>query len=57
MRGLHKLHSGDFSARISVRSGDELGFISESFNNMAEQGSTLINKVYLAQISQRESEL
>lgn len=57
MRGLRKLRSGDFSARISVRSGDELGFIGESFNSMAEQVSTLINKVYLAQISQRESEL
>lgn len=57
MRGLRKLRSGDFAARISVRSGDELGFIGESFNSMAEQVSTLINKVYLAQISQRESEL
>lgn len=57
MRGLRKLRSGDFAARISVRSGDELGFISESFNSMAEQVSELINKVYLAQISQRESEL
>nr|WP_238357551.1 histidine kinase [Cohnella zeiphila] len=57
MRGLRKLREGNFSARISVRSGDELGFIGESFNSMAEQVSALINKVYLAQISQRESEL
>ncbi|WP_020620374.1 sensor histidine kinase [Paenibacillus daejeonensis] len=57
MQGLRRLRGGDFSARIHVRSGDELGYIGESFNQMAEQVGTLINRVYLAQISQRESEL
>ncbi|MDO3411841.1 histidine kinase [Saccharibacillus sp. CPCC 101409] len=57
MLGLRRLRAGDFSARIRVRSGDELGYIGESFNDMAEQVGTLIDKVYLAQISQRESEL
>ncbi|MFS0723649.1 sensor histidine kinase [Paenibacillus sp. 1P07SE] len=57
MQGLRRLRGGDFSARIRVRSGDELGYIGESFNQMAEQVGGLINKVYLAQISQRELEL
>jgi len=57
MQGLRRLRGGDFSTRIRVRSGDELGYIGESFNQMAEQVNTLINRVYLAQISERESEL
>lgn len=57
MQGLRKLRSGDFSVRVKVDSRDELGYIGDSFNSMAEQVSELINKVYLAQISQRESEL
>lgn len=57
MQGLRMLRSGDFSVRVRVDSGDELGYIGDSFNSMAEQVSELINKVYLAQISQRESEL
>ncbi len=57
MQGLRTLRSGDFSVRVRVDSGDELGYIGDSFNSMAEQVSELINKVYLAQISQRESEL
>ncbi|MEK3909882.1 sensor histidine kinase [Paenibacillus sp. FSL H7-0331] len=57
MQGLRTLRSGDFTVRIRVDSGDELGYIGDSFNSMAEQVSELINKVYLAQISQRESEL
>lgn len=57
MQGLRLLRSGDFTVRVRVDSGDELGYIGESFNSMAEQVSELINKVYLAQISQRESEL
>lgn len=57
MQGLRMLRSGDFTVRVKVNSGDELGYIGDSFNNMAEQVSELINKVYLAQISQTESEL
>lgn len=57
MQGLRLLRSGDFTVRVRVDSGDELGYIGDSFNSMAEQVSELINKVYLAQISQRESEL
>ncbi|MGI2298001.1 cache domain-containing sensor histidine kinase [Paenibacillus sp. GXUN7292] len=57
MQGLRKLRSGDFTVRVRVNSGDELGYIGDSFNSMAEQVSELINKVYLAQISQTESEL
>ncbi|MEK8128852.1 histidine kinase [Paenibacillus filicis] len=57
MQGLRTVRSGDFTVRVRVDSGDELGYIGDSFNSMAEQVSELINKVYLAQISQRESEL
>lgn len=57
LQGLRRLRSGDFSTRIKVRTGDELGYIGDSFNSMAEQVGILIDKVYLAELSERESEL
>jgi len=44
-----KIESGDLSARVDIRSNDELGMLSESFNKMTEAVSksqeTLENKV------------
>lgn len=44
-----KIESGDLTARVNIRSGDELGMLSESFNKMTDAVSksqeTLENKV------------
>jgi two-component system sensor histidine kinase YesM len=55
--GLKKIRSGDLDARIQVRTKDELAYIGESFNAMAEHVATLINEVYLRQLSEREAQL
>ncbi|UKS27115.1 histidine kinase [Paenibacillus sp. HWE-109] len=55
--GLRKVRSGDFEARIEIRTKDELAYIGESFNAMAEQVGRLIKEVYLTQLSEREAEL
>lgn len=55
--GLRKVRSGDFNTRIEIRTKDELGYIAESFNAMAEQVGRLIKEVYLTQLSEREAEL
>ncbi|WP_310185454.1 histidine kinase [Bacillus sp. 3255] len=55
--GLRKVRSGDFDTRIEIRTKDELAYIAESFNAMAEQVGRLIKEVYLTQLSEREAEL
>ncbi|WP_240414852.1 sensor histidine kinase [Paenibacillus periandrae] len=57
LQGLRKVRSGDFEARIQIRTKDELAYIAESFNNMAEQVERLIKEVYMTQLSERDAEL
>ncbi|MEC0228509.1 cache domain-containing sensor histidine kinase [Paenibacillus alba] len=57
LMGLRKVRSGDFEARIEIRTKDELAYIAESFNAMAEQVGRLIKEVYMTQLSEREAEL
>ena len=55
--GLRKVRSGDFDARIEIRTHDELAYMGESFNAMAEQVGRLIKEVYMTQLSEKEAEL
>lgn len=57
LQGLRKVRSGDFEARIQIRTKDELAYIAESFNNMAEHVERLIKEVYMTQLSERDAEL
>ncbi|XEC95935.1 sensor histidine kinase [Paenibacillus tarimensis] len=57
LKGLRRLRSGKFDTRIKVRSKDELAYICDSFNEMAEQVEGLIKKVYLTKLSERDAEL
>lgn len=57
LKGLQRLRSGKFETRIKVRSKDELAYIGESFNAMAENVEGLIKKVYMTQLSERDAEL
>ncbi|SFL66310.1 two-component system, sensor histidine kinase YesM [Paenibacillus sp. 1_12] len=56
LQGLRKVRSGDFEARIQIRTKDELAYIAESFNNMAEHVERLIKEVYMTQLSERDAE-
>ena len=54
---MDRLKTGDFSVRLPVRTNDEIGVLSECFNDMSEQLKTYINKSYVAQIKEKEAEL
>lgn len=57
LKGLQRMRAGNLETRVTVRSKDELAFIGDSFNAMAEHVEQLIKKVYLTQLSEREAEL
>ena len=48
---------GNFNTKIDVKGSDELDKLSLDFNTMASSISELINKVYKAEIAQKQAEL
>ncbi|WP_279050527.1 two-component system sensor histidine kinase BaeS [Cedecea davisae] len=53
VEGTHKLAAGDFTARVDVSSGDELGRLAQDFNQLAstlEKNHTM-RRAYMADIS------
>ena len=56
-RAMEAVRSGNLDTRISIRTGDEMEYLGEGFNEMVEQLSDTIQQVYLAQICQRDAEL
>lgn len=54
---MRRMREGDFDTRVQVRTNDELGFISDSFNDMAHNIKNLIREVYERQLNAREAEL
>ncbi|WP_394526095.1 cache domain-containing sensor histidine kinase [Lacrimispora sinapis] len=55
--GMVKIQQGNLDTRVEVTSQDEIGILAEGFNQMASQLKDYIEKVYGAEISQREAEL
>ena len=56
-RAMEEVRGGNLSARVDIRSGDEMEYLGEGFNQMAETLSDTIEEVYVAQICQRDAEL
>ncbi|WP_138495076.1 sensor histidine kinase [Paenibacillus pinistramenti] len=52
-----KVKNGDLAARIEDPHEDELGQISKSFNDMLDELNLYIERVYKAEIKQKETEL
>lgn len=52
-----KVKNGDFAARIDDPREDELGQISRSFNDMLDELNAYIERVYKAEIKQKQTEL
>ncbi|PPA69145.1 cache domain-containing sensor histidine kinase [Jeotgalibacillus proteolyticus] len=52
-----KLEKGDFSAKVSESSYDEIGILASRFNRMVDQVNLLINTKYKMQIQNRDAEL
>lgn len=57
MEQMSKVESGEFDICLSVESRDEIGILSERFNQMSKQLKSYINQSYVAQIRQNEAEL
>jgi two-component system sensor histidine kinase YesM len=52
---MHQVKEGDFSVRVPVTIQDEIGVLSEVFNEMAERIDELIKTNYLANLRQKEA--
>lgn len=57
MEQMSKVESGEFDICLPVESRDEIGILSERFNQMSKQLKSYINQSYVAQIRQNEAEL
>ncbi|MDO3412462.1 sensor histidine kinase [Saccharibacillus sp. CPCC 101409] len=57
VEAMKKVQGGRFDTRVAVETTDELGFIGESFNDMASRIDTLIHEVYERKLSEKQAEL
>ena len=56
-RAMEEVRSGKLDTRVDIRSGDEMEYLGEGFNQMVENLSNTVEEVYMAQILQRDAEL
>jgi two-component system sensor histidine kinase YesM len=54
---MRKFEEGNFGARIIASGHDEISEIGESFNRMVVRLNQTMNKLYISELSQKESEL
>ena len=57
VKGLKSIRNDNINIKMPVESHDELGELAESFNHMTDRIHDLIERVYKAQIMEKESEL
>lgn len=54
---MESVQQGNLDTRVEIRSNDEIGYLAQGLNNMAEKLQSHIQKVYIAEIRQREAEI
>lgn len=54
---MKQFEKGDFSVRSSYEKPDEIGYLSSSFNKMAQETDRLINEVYQLRLLEQEQEI
>ena len=57
MEQMSQLEGGNFDIELPVESEDEIGVLSQRFNQMSRELKNYINQSYVAQIKQNEAEL
>ena len=57
MDQMKKVETGDFDIHLPVNSQDEIGILSERFNEMSRELENYINQSYLSKLRQNEAEL
>lgn len=56
-QAMEEVRSGNLDTRVDIRSGDEMEYLGDGFNRMAEELKNNVDQVYMAQILQRDAEL
>lgn len=57
LESMQELQQGNFRTRLPVDSQDEIGKISESFNEMCEKLNAYVGRVYKAEIQRKNAEM
>lgn len=57
LESMEKVQRGNFQAKIPIESQDEIGVISESFNEMCDKLNTYIKQVYISKIQRKNAEI
>lgn len=57
LNSMQELQQGNFQTRLPVDSQDEIGRISESFNEMCKQLNDYVDRVYKAEIQRKNAEI
>ncbi|MFS0723104.1 sensor histidine kinase [Paenibacillus sp. 1P07SE] len=57
VHGMKRMRGGNLETRVAIDTSDELAYIGQSFNSMAENVNTLVREVYERQLNEREAEL
>jgi len=57
MKQMEQIEHGQFDISLSANSEDEIGVLSQRFNQMSQELKNYINRYYVVQIKQKEAEL
>ncbi|MBC8061794.1 MAG: sensor histidine kinase [Clostridiaceae bacterium] len=57
LKAMEKVNEGDFRRKIDFKYNDEIGTLGKQYNEMIDNISNLIEKVYKLQIKEKEAEL
>ncbi len=54
---MEEVEQGNLDVRVNLQTNDEMEYVADGFNHMAEQLNDYINQVYVARICQKDAEL